>query len=226
MLAVVTLLLVSPVPLQTWRWTDATLQPVDMVPGWQPVSALMQADFDGDGRIERLSLLNGHATLQTDAQIRWQSPQTWQVRQAEVADLNGDGLPEAVLLVWRPFKSWPVDQWLPNGGRIDQFHNADGFSCQLILVGWYQNSFRERWAGSALAEPVKSFAVVDLSGNGKQLLVTLEASYEDAESLPARRLKVWEWNGFGFRVVYQMDGSFSQMVIARAGAGLILLSAP
>jgi hypothetical protein len=158
--------------------------------------------------------------------MRWQSPQTWQVRQALIADLNQDEHPEAVLLVWRPFQPWPVDAWLPHGGRIDSFHDSSGRSCHIILIGWYKESFRERWAGSALAEPVESFAAADLAGSGEQFLVTLEAQYDDPPSAPARYLKVWEWNGFGFSLVSTIEGPFSQMAIAQAQDGRMLILVP
>ena len=142
------------------------------------------------------------------------------------SDLNQDGRPEVVLLVWRLFKAWPVDQWLPSGGRINSFHDADNLSCHIILIGWHTGQFRERWAGSALAAPVKSFAIADLTGEGKQFLVTLESEYVDPPSAPARRLKVWEWNGFGFTIVSQKDGLFSHLAIVRAGDGRTFILVP
>jgi hypothetical protein len=192
----------------------------------QTVELSAPIDFDGDGIIEKITLTNGHVTVQNGEQIRWESPKAWQVQQIQVADLNNDNRPEIVLLVWRPFKPWPVDAWLPNGGRISEFHNSAGMSCHIILIGWDGNSFRERWAGSALAEPVKAFAAADLAGNGKQLLVTLESKYEDLFSAPAQNLKVWEWNGFGFSIVSKVQGAFNQLAIARESNGRVLILAP
>ena len=219
-------MLISPAPTRAWQLVDSSLRPFPMPPSAHPVVAITSADLDGDGRPEILTLSNGQAAIQSGGQIRWKSPQTWQVRQAQFADLNRDGLLEAVLLVWRPFKPWPVDAWLPNGGRIDKFHDSAGMSCHIILIGWYKNSFRERWAGSALAEPVKTFAVADLTGSGEQFLVTLESEYDDPPSAPARQLKVWEWNGFGFTSLSKEAGPFSQLVIDQAGNGQKLILAP
>jgi hypothetical protein len=224
-LALAALTLVAPIPLHLWRLTGADLAPTALSASLRVLRPVTSADFDGDGQLETLSLVNGQATLASNGKIRWQSPAAWQVRQAEIADLNRDGQPEAVLLVWRPFKPWPVDQWLPQGGRIRNFQNAAGQACHLILIGWYQNAFRERWAGSALAEPLKAFAVADLAGTGQPVLAALEAEYADSPSAPARRLKIWEWNGFGFSVVSTLEGSFSQLALAQTfdGQNLILL---
>ena len=226
LLALASLALVSPGSIHAWQWQQGGLRPAPFPAGAQPLAMRSSVDLDGDGLPERLSLEGGRAVILSAGRVRWQSPPTWQVRQALFADLNHDGRPEAVLLVWRPFQAWPVDAWLPNGGRIDSFHDAAGMSCQIILIGWYQDAFRERWAGSALAQPVAELAAVDLAGQGSQLLVTRESDYDDPASAPARRLKVWDWNGFGFSLVFEMDGPFSEMQPVRAADGRTLLLLP
>lgn len=223
LLAIAALALVTPVRIHAWELKDIALRRVSLPSGAHVVAAETSADFDQDGFQETLTLTEGHATIKTGAEVRWQSPDIWQIQQTQVTDLNRDGLPEAALLVWRPFKPWPVDEWLPNGGRINNFHDARGLSCHIILIGWYQDSFRERWAGSALAEPVNRFAAADLAGDGRQYLITLEGRYDDLPSAPARNLKVWEWNGFGFTVVSTLPGSFSLLAIARMQDGQVLI---
>jgi len=223
LLAIAALALLTPAPIHAWRLNDTALERVPLPSGVRLVRAETSADFDQDGIAETLVLTQGRAAIRMGGQIRWQSPQAWQVRQAMIADLDRDSLPEAALLVWRPFKPWPVDAWLPNGGRIDAFHDARGMSCHIILIGWYQDSFRERWAGSALAEPVYRFAVADLRGNGQGYLVTLEGEYDDPMDAPSHPLKVWEWNGFGFSLVYELPGSFSLMATTRTQDGQVLI---
>jgi hypothetical protein len=226
LLVLVVLALVSPAQMHAWQLIDSTLRQVPAPTGVQLIPTITSVDFDGDRKPEILTVVNGRASIQTGDKIRWQSPQAWQVRQALIADLNQDDRPEAVLLVWRPFEPWPVDTWLPHGGRIDSFHDSSGRSCHIILIGWYQNAFRERWAGSALTAPIKSFAAADLTGNGEQFLVTLEAQYDDSPTAPARDLKVWEWNGFGFSLVSSIEGPFSQMVVAKASGSQLLILVP
>jgi hypothetical protein len=223
LLAIAALGLVSPAQIQTWQLDELTLKRSRIPSVLHLVTAESSADFDDDGTPETLTLTANRALIHTKSETRWQSPEGWQVVQAQIADLNRDGHPEAALLVWRPFNPWPVDTWLPNGGRINNFHDSKGRSCHIILIGWKQDAFREIWAGSAMADPVNRFAAADLIGNGQQHLVTLEGKYDDAPSAPARRLKLWEWNGFGFTVVNELEDSFSLMSTAQIDGRQVLI---
>jgi len=187
---------------------------------------LLQADLDGNGTQESLVLSNGHLSIYSGSMTVWESPAAWQIAQAAISDLNHDGEPEVVLLVWRPFRPWPVDQWLPYGGRIANFHNQAGLSCHIILIGWMRGGYHELWAGSAMADPIVSFATGDLDGNNEQELVALEGRYIDSTAAPARTLKVWKWNGFGFSVVSYLDGIFNKMALVQASNGRILILVP
>ena len=169
------------------------------------------ADLDGNGITESAVLTNQTARLEEDGRIVWQSPPGWQVRQAAFTDLNRDGLDELALLVWRPFKPWLIDRMLPRGGRIDTFHDTGGQSCQLILIGWKLDAYREVWAGSPLVDPLQQFAAVDLDGDGWQELSALEGRYNDIPGTPAWSLSLWRWNGFGFSLAERREGSFAAM---------------
>jgi hypothetical protein len=223
LLVIAALALVSPAPIRAWQLDNLELRRISIPPALHVIQTETSADFDSDGTPESLVVVEGRAAVRVAGQTRWQSPPAWQVEQARITDLNRDGVPEAALLVWRTFKPWPVDTWLPNGGRISSFHDSNGRSCHMILIGWKQGSFRELWAGSALAEPINSFAAADLRGNGKQYLVTLVGRYDDPPSAPSRQLKVWEWNGFGFTVVSELDDSLRLMVPVRIETGQVLI---
>ncbi len=220
------LLQISPVHINAWRLAAANLVPALLSSGTTPIIPVSQADFNRDGQPEKISLMNATAAIVSAGHIVWQSPQSWQVTQAEITDLNGDKVPEAALLVWRPFHPWPVDEWLPSGGRIATFHDVAGNSCHIILIAWQSHEYREMWAGSALAEPVRAFSVADLNDDGVQELITLEGAYSDPRSAPARLLKVWEWNGFGFSIVSKINGIFNKMTLVRSGRGPILILVP
>ena len=223
LLAILGLALVSPVPIRAWQLKGQVLERVPIPPAMHVLLPQTSADLDADDSPETLELVGGHASIRTQAQVRWQSPAAWQVKQAQIADLNRDGIPEVVLLVWRPFKPWPVDTWLANGGRIKDFHDAAGMSCHMILIGWKQGSFGELWAGSAMAETVDRFAVANLKGNDRQYLVTLGGNYDDPPSAASRQLKVWEWNGFGFSIVNGLEDSFRLLVPVQTDYGRVFI---
>ena len=223
LLALGMLLQSSPVPLRAYLLGPDGLSTASIRAGNIPVGPLERADLDRDGSPESLALAAGHLEILSAGKPVWQSPADWNVVQAAITDLNQDGLPEAALLVWRPFRAWPVDQWLPHGGRIAGFQDAAGNSCQIILIGWRGNGYGEVWAGSALAEPVQSFGAADLNGDGFQELVTLEGSYTDPPSAAAHALKVWQWNGFGFSNVSTVRASVNKMVLVRADSGQIMI---
>ena len=216
----------QPAPLRALDLGPTGLIPASLPAGTATVTPLTQADLDGSGPLETLSLIRDRLTIFSGSETVWQSPEAWQIVQAAISDLNRDGKPEVTLLLWRPFRPWPVDQWLPNGGRIATFHNAKGQSCHIILIGWTRGGYHEVWAGSPMADPIKSFAVADLIGNNAQDLVVLEGRYTDPQSSPARTLKVWEWNGFGFTDVSSLDGAFSTMTLVQANNGHILILVP
>lgn len=226
LLALGAFLQVTPAPLRAFSLEPGGLFPESISPGSEPLPMLQEANLDGKGIPETLSLTNGILTIFSGNEIAWQSPSDWQIVQAAIADVNHDGQPEVVLLLWRPFRTWPVDQWLPHGGRIADFHDANGQSCHIILIGWRGNGYHELWAGSALADPITVFAAVDLDGDNIQELVTLEGRYADSRSAPAHTLKVWKWNGFGFSIVSSMDGVFAKMTLVRASDGYVVILVP
>ena len=226
LLSLAALTLVSPRGPRAWELTPQGLQPIPPPASFELLEIPEQADLNGDGLPEKLRLADGYLVILSGTQAAWQSPGSWRVAQAAFTDLNRDGTPEVTMLVWRPFRPWPVDAWLPHGGRIAGFHDAEGQSCHLILIGWKLGKYRELWAGSALAEPVRAFAAADYNADGKEELAALEVAYDDPPSAAASSLKVWEWNGFGFSAVYSLEGRFRQMQIVRAADDRILILSP
>jgi hypothetical protein len=226
LLSIGMLLQVTLIPLRAFSLGPNGLIQESMPTGNETVPTLREGDLDGNGTPESFDLTRGRLTIFSGRETAWHSPAGWQIIQAAITDLNHDGHLEVILLIWRPFRSWPVDQWLPHGGRIADFQDAEGQSCQIILIGWKINGYRELWAGSAMAEPIKSFAAVDLDGDNNQELVALEGQYSDPRSAPARTLKVWEWNGFGFTVVSTLDGEFNTITLVQATNKRILILVP
>jgi len=123
-------------------------------------------------------------------------PSTWHITASTLADVTGDGSPEWALVVWRPWRDWPIQSWSSASSPIAGFHDAAGESCHLILLD--PRDGREVWAGSALPAPILALAVGDVDGDGRSDVVTLEGDYATGRNGPASRVDVWKWNGFGF----------------------------
>jgi hypothetical protein len=212
------LALLSPVSLRSWSVAGEAFVPRPLTAPARAASMPAQADLDGDGSPETLDLISGGLTIVSNGRPGWQSPSGWFVRQAAFTDLNRDGKTEVTLLVWREFSPWPTDRLLPHGGRIDSFHDDSGRSCHLILIGSDgAGGFREIWAGSALADPITSYAAMDLDQDGLQELLTLENRYtDDPGQSSGRSLKVWEWNGFGFTASDRLDLGISRFQVVRS----------
>jgi hypothetical protein len=224
LLSLLLIIQLTPVCVRAWELDSDILVLTKFPSGTAPISPPAQADLDADGIFETLVITGGHLAILSGDNTVWQSPAEWDVLQSAFTDLNRDGAPEAALLVWRPFKSWPVDEFLPYGGRIAGFHDQQGNSCHLILIGWIRGRYNELWAGSALADPITAFAAADLNNDSAQELITLEGRYAVKRSTPAHVLKVWEWNGFGFSVVSNVEGLFSSLVLAREESRILILT--
>ena len=218
--------LTSPILPRAWQFGASGLELVQLPSSLQPVEALTTGDLNGNGLPERLSLSSSRASIYENEDLVWQSPPEWSISQAALTDLNQDGQLEATLLVWREFRPWPVDAWLPHGGRIASFHDAQNQSCHIILIGYSRGAYRELWAGSALADPIVSFAAADLDGDGVQELATLEGSYTTHRSGIAHILKIWRWNFFGFNAVSSIEGTFHQVALSIGSEGSLFVLTP
>ncbi len=216
LLAICSLITITRTHLSRWEWSSVGFLAVRPQPS-APVDPLLEADLNADGTVERIALGANGLAIEKDSNVLWTSPSGWQVRAAQITDLNHDGRPELTLLVWRPFAPWPVDAILPHGGRIAGFHDAQNLSCHIILIGWARGGFRELWAGSALAEPLLSFYATDWNGDGRQELMTVETLYD--QPLQGTALSLWEWNGFGFSLLGKEVIRIGKFVFLSDGEG-------
>ena len=64
---------------------------------------------------------------------------------------------------------------------------------RLFVYGWDKDDLFPKWLGSSLSLPFYDFAVGDIEGNGKEMLVSLERLKGGGS-----RVMVYEWSGFGF----------------------------
>jgi hypothetical protein len=142
-------------------------------------------------------------------------PPDWHVAASSLADVTGDGAAEWVLLVWRPWRDWPIQRWSAVPSPIAGFHDGGGDSCHLILLDPADG--REIWAGSALPAPFLSLAVDDVDGDGTNEVLTIEGTYADGRDGAGTHVDVWDWSGFGFTLEWRSPpGTFAPSCLANA----------
>lgn len=145
----------------------------------------------------------------------------WRVTASALADVTGDDLAEWVLVVWRPWRDWPIQSWSPAPSPIAGFHDVAGNSCHLILLD--PRDGRQVWAGSALPAPLLALAVGDVDRDGQNEVVALEGDYATAREGPASSVVVWKWNSFGFSLEWRSPpGRLRQLWLTNAEGNSIL----
>ena len=158
-------------------------------------------DLDGDGLPERLELQGHELRLYSRSHEVWRSDSGWDVTQAILADADNDGRIEIVFALWKPFVPWPIDRFYNTSSPIAENQDAAGLSSHLFLYHWDGERCRPAWCSSALADPIREFAIRDEDGNGENELVVLEGSYAEPHHTPARYTTLWCWNGWGFSLL-------------------------
>ena len=129
-------------------------------------------------------------------QLVFNSPPAWRVLQFAFGDADEDGRPELIFSLWK------------NTGQDDQGQDRS----HPFVYGWRRGAFRPVWAGSALADPIREFALADFKGNGQNELVVLEGNYADHQDAPARYATAWAWNGWGYELLFRSPpGRYSSL---------------
>ena len=185
---------------------------LSLLPGPAPFAPWQIYAFHG-GSFHLLHIAQSVGQLTNHPITQLTNHPSWHITAAALADVTGDDAPEWVLLVWRPWRDWPIQRWSSVPSPIAGFHDAAGESCHLILLDPRDPSTgsgqrgREIWAGSALPAPLLALAVGDVDGDDRNEVVTLEGDYATGRDGPATRVDVWRWNGFGFTLEYRSPAS-------------------
>jgi len=190
-----------PAGSSTWHEEEGRRPPQGSLPHDQATT-----DLDGDGLPERLELQGHELRLYSKSHEVWRSDPAWDITQAILADADNDGRIEIVFVLWKPFVPWPIDRFYNTSSPIAENQDAAGLSSHLFLYHWDGERCRPAWCSSALADPIREFAIRDEDGNGKNELIVLEGivlegSYADPHHAPARYTTLWCWNGWGFSLV-------------------------
>jgi hypothetical protein len=126
-------------------------------------------------------------------QVIWESKPSWQVIQFSFGDADEDGRPELIFTLWK------------NDGPDD----LGQYRSHPFVYGWRRGEIRPVWAGSALVDPIREFALGNFAQAGSNQLIVLEGRYSDTRTTPARSVTVWQWNGWGYELLWRSSqGSY------------------
>ncbi|HWT01613.1 MAG TPA: VCBS repeat-containing protein [Pyrinomonadaceae bacterium] len=142
-----------------------------------PVS--VEADLDGDGRVERITLdaaRDPAVSVRRGRRLLWEGVHgRWRPWKLMVADVDGDGRREIVVGVFKATKFIPRP------------HNC------LFIYDWDGRRAAPKWLGSTLSRPFADFGFADTNGDGRDELYAVETRRDGRQALAA-----YSWNGFGF----------------------------
>ncbi len=142
-------------------------------------SKAIETDLDSDGKFERINLKNNRQnTLQIrhGKKLLWEGvPMRWKPWKLQIADVDGDGINEIIVGVYKPTKFFPKP------------HNC------LFVYGWRNNKAYPKWLGSSLSRPFTDFQFANLDGEKGDELIALETTLKGKKSLG-----IYRWDSFGF----------------------------
>ncbi len=168
--------------------------------GWH--ARAFGADVTGDGLPDRSLVGDRRFVLWTGGgdgqEAAFSSPDEWLVSDGRVADLDGDGLPEVVLLVWRAANfgsSRPF--W------VEEPAEAEELTQHIFVLGWQEGGLRPRWMSSKTGTEI---AAMDLDGDGRLVLTDRGG---------ARTW--WRWGSWGFVLEDEAAEPVGQATVLVAG---------
>lgn len=171
----------------------------------QTPPTVIKFDLDRDGEPELITLdaqkeqtlkiRHGRKLLWSGVTRRWEP---WKIM---VADVDGDGLYEIVVGVYKATRFFPKP------------HNC------LFVYGWDGRRTFPKWLGSTLSKPFTDFTFADLEHDGHQRLIALETRRDGLRSVA-----VYSWNGFGFTLDWQR-GAWRSAKLMKNERGEIIIEA-
>lgn len=139
----------------------------------------VEADLDGDGRVERITLdatRDPAVSVRRGRRLLWEGVHgRWRPWKLTIADVDGDGRKEIVVGVFKATKFIPRP------------HNC------IFIYDWDGRRAAPKWLGSTLSRPFTDFGFADTNGDGRDELYAVETRRDSRQALAA-----YSWNGFGF----------------------------
>lgn len=150
----------------------------------KPFKKQIEVDLDSDGKLESIVLDSKYPKslqIRQNAKLKWQGvPAKWKPWKLDIADVDGDGVKEIVIGVFKSTKFFSKP------------HNC------LFIYGWNGKKAFPKWLGSSLSRPFTEFMFADLDNQKGDELIAMETTLKGKKSI-----SVYKWNGFGFTVEWR-----------------------
>lgn len=156
-------------------------------------------DLDADGHMEQYDLQDGQLRVSQGGDSLWNTPSSWRIQSCTVADINGDGKEELLLVLW---KRGSFGRHLPFWVE----KNDSAYSSHLFVFNLINGHMKSVWCSSALDRPIRSLTVLKADQTGQVQLQVSEGRisfyllgrpwYIGTDS------SYWAWETWGF---YRVD---------------------
>lgn len=168
--------------------------------------ASLEADLDGDGRKEQISIdkesVGLSLSIARKGRVLWRGvPARWKPWKLSLADVDGDGRLEVIVGVYKATRFFPKP------------HNC------LFIYSWDGERGHPKWLGSSLSKPFVDFAFVDADKGAGQRLAAIEIKRDGR-----RCLALYSWNGFGFTLDWQR-GDWQEAKLVEAAQSRVVIEA-
>lgn len=165
-------------------------------------SRACKADIDGDGLLDRVLVGGRRFELriagEQGLELAFCSSDDWLVSDGHVADIDGNGLPEVVLLVWRA-----ADFGSSRPFWVEKPAGSEEHTQHIFVLGWQGGTLRPRWMSSQTGVDIAAMAV-DSEG-----ALTLT----DRAGMCTR----WRWGSWGFGLEDEASEPVDQAAVLVAG---------
>jgi hypothetical protein len=156
------------------------------------------ADLDGDGDPEAYSL-GGHRLIVTErGQVFWLSDRDWRVDGFALGDVDNDGADELVLSLWKTGSFGAIRPFWHTGEDVS-------YKNHLFVFRLREDTFHSVWCSSDLDNPIVSFSIRDVDGDGLNELITEEGRYRRVaaeryalDTGGPSSTTLWQWGQWGF----------------------------
>ncbi len=171
------------------------------------VNIRSESNLGNNSTIEKYKLEKGSLTIEDNSKMVWQSPSDWLIDSFVIADSNNDGTADINLSVWKA----------GNFGTSKPFwikENDMSIKNHFFVFDFINGAMNPIWQSSNLETPNCEFAFVDIDGDEKNDLITIEGEYSQKLKCDGRYVAIWKWNGWGFSNEWRSEkGNFSNLKI-------------